>query len=75
MTHEVVLSIAREGEIEYHLMRYRDRKGQYRADIIDMLDDVSGGSAPGREAAGGDRRERITVCHLRGGSRLCKKSL
>jgi hypothetical protein len=37
MTHEVALSIAREGEIEYHLMRYRDRKGQYWADIIDML--------------------------------------
>jgi hypothetical protein len=37
MTHEVVLSIAREGEIEYHLMRYRDRKGQYWADIIDLL--------------------------------------
>jgi hypothetical protein len=37
MTHEVALSLAREGEIEYHLMRYRDRKGQYRAGVIGML--------------------------------------
>jgi hypothetical protein len=27
MTQEVVPSIAREGEIEYHLIRYRDERG------------------------------------------------
>jgi hypothetical protein len=38
MTHEVVLSIARGGvEIENHLMRYRDGRGDDWADIIDML--------------------------------------
>jgi hypothetical protein len=37
MTHEVVLSIAREVEIENHLMRYRDGRGDDWADIIDML--------------------------------------
>ena len=37
MTPEVVLSIAKEGEIEYHLVRYRDERGDDWADIIDTL--------------------------------------